>query len=121
VRLLPLAGLIAALGLAVVGCGATSAGSAPANQAAQGGQSPQRNPQDFARFRQCLQDHGLARPSGPPPAGGAGQRPTLTAKQREAIQACRQYMPSRPQGGSGASVQGGGNSQTNFSGVSRRA
>jgi hypothetical protein len=54
------------------------------------------NQQARAQFQQCMQQHGAAPPSGPP---GQGQRPTLDAKTLQALQACRQYLPQRPQGG----------------------
>ena len=41
----------------------------------------------------------LALPNGRPQGGEPGQRPTFDAKTQKAFSACRQYLPSRPQGG----------------------
>ena len=101
-KALLLASLVTAMALLLAGCGSSGndAGGAAA-QAGQGGQPPQQNQQAFERFQQCLEDNGVTLPSGRPQGGQPGQRPTLDAKTQEALSACRQYLPSPPQGGFG--------------------
>lgn len=110
-KALAFAGLVAAMALLVAGCGSSgnsSGGAAP--QAGQGGPGqggpPQVNQAAFERFQQCLEDHGVTLPSGRP-QGQPGQRPSLDSKTQEAFNACRQYLPSPPQGGFGGQGSGG--------------
>ena len=96
-----LASLLAALALLVAGCGSSKKSASATFPSGQGGQPPQIDQQAFARFQQCLQDHGVTLPRGRPQGGQPGQRPTFDAKTQKAFRACSQYLPSRPQGGFG--------------------
>jgi hypothetical protein len=99
-KTLVLTSLLTALVLMVAGCGSSKKNTGTASQASRGG-PPQMSQQAFARFQQCLQDHGVTLPSGRPQGGQPGQRPSLDAKTQSAFRACTQYLPSRPQGGFG--------------------
>ena len=101
------AGLLVVLALLLAGCGAAKKRVSTSFPSGQGGQGPQVDQQAFARFQQCLQDHGVNLPSGRPHGGQAGQRPNFDAKTQKAFRACRQYLPSPPQGGGGFGGQGG--------------
>jgi hypothetical protein len=96
-----LTGLLIVLALLLAGCGSSKKNAGTASPAGQGGQPPQIDRQAFARFQQCLQDHGVTLPGGRPQGGQPGQRPSFDAKTQKAFRACRQYLPSRPQGGFG--------------------
>ena len=101
-RALALTSLLAVLLLIAAGCGSSKNNGGATSPASQGGQQPpQADQQAFARFQQCLQDHGVTLPSGRPQGGQPGQRPTFDAKTQKAFRACRQYLPSQPQGGFG--------------------
>jgi hypothetical protein len=100
-KALCLAGLLTVLALLLAGCGSSKKNAGTASPAGQGGQPPQIDQQAFARFQQCLQDHGVTLPRGRPQSGQPGQRPTFDAKTQKAFRACSQYLPSRPQGGFG--------------------
>ena len=105
---LPVAGaaLAAALTLALSGCGGSetndtdSASSAPP-QSTPNGQRPQLNQDAFDQLRQCLENNGVTLPSpgqGAPPSGGQGRPPSLDEDTQKALEACRQFLPSPPQG-----------------------
>ena len=100
-KALLIAGLLAALALLVAGCGSNEGNGGTAPPAGQSGQRPQFDQQAFAKFQQCLENHGVTLPSGRPQGGQPGQRPTFDAKTQQAFDACRQYLPSQPQGGFG--------------------
>ena len=87
------AGILVAVALALVLTGCGSSG----NSSASGGAAPpaQADPQARVKFQECMQQHGVAPPSGPPQPG---QRPNLDAKTRSAFQACREYLPAHPGG-----------------------
>jgi hypothetical protein len=91
--------LLVALAIAVAGCGSSSA-SPPATTTtttATGG-----NQQARGAFTACLATHGVTisggfgggRPNGTPPSSGQRSRPTLTAKQQQAFNACRSKLPA---------------------------
>jgi hypothetical protein len=97
VRLISLAGLIAAIAIGMAGCGSSSS-STSGTGSAQSSQPPAFNRQARARFRACMQSQGVTLPNGRPQSG---QQPD--AKTQKAIQACRQYLPQRGGfGGQGA-------------------
>jgi hypothetical protein len=100
-KALILTGLLTVLVFLLAGCGSSKKNADAASPAGQGGQPPQIDQQAFARFQQCLQDHGVTLPRGRPQRGQPGQRPTFDAKTQKAFRACSQYLPSRPQGGFG--------------------
>ena len=85
----------------MAGCSSSKNSAGAASQAGRGGQPPQLNQQAFARFQQCLQDHGVTLPSGRPQVANPASARRFDAKTQEAFRACRQYLPSRPQGGFG--------------------
>jgi hypothetical protein len=101
-RLVPLAGVV----LVVAGCG--SGGSSSSSSSSGNGQRP--NQAAFVKFQDCLKKQGVTfqRPqrsgNGAPPANGQrpqGQRPTLSAKQQKAFQACAKYRPQFGGNGNG--------------------
>ena len=98
-KTLMITSLLSALILLLAGC-SSSQNSGAASQGSRSGQPFQPNQQAFARFQQCLKDHGVTLPSGRP-QGQPGQRPTFDAKTQEAFRACRQYLPTPPQRGFG--------------------
>ena len=100
VKSLILTSLLIVLALLLAGCGSSKKNAGAPSPAGQGGQPPQIDQQAFARFQQCLQDHGVTVPRGRP-QGQPGQRPTFDAKTQKAFRACSQDLPSRPQGGFG--------------------
>jgi Flp pilus assembly protein TadD len=87
------AAIVAALALFVAGCGSTKSASSTSSSS-----SGQASTANRTAFRQCLENHGVKPPSGPPQPG---QRPKLDSKTRAAFQACSQYRPARPQGQGG--------------------
>jgi hypothetical protein len=95
-----LTSLLAALVLLLAGCSSSKSSTGTASQGGRSSQPSQPNQQAFARFQKCLKDHGVTLPSGRP-QGQPGQRPTFDAKTQEAFRACRQYLPTPPQGGFG--------------------
>jgi hypothetical protein len=96
-RLISLAGLLAAIAIGVAGCGSSSSATSGTGSA-QGSQPPVFNQQARAQFRACMQSQGVTTPNGRPQSG---QRPD--AKTQKAMQACRQYLPQRGGfGGQGA-------------------
>ncbi len=88
------AAIVAASALVVAGCGSSNSASSTSSSSSSG----QPSTANRAAFRQCLENHGVTPPSGPPQPG---QRPTLDSKTRAALQACSQYRPARPQGQGG--------------------
>ena len=60
-------------------------------------QPPQLNASAFARFRDCLQKHGVSIPTGPPGGAGPSGLPRPDAKTQAAMQACLHFLPARPQ------------------------
>jgi hypothetical protein len=101
VKALILASFLTALALLAAGCGSSNPNAVTASPGGQGGQPPQLNQQALARLQHCLSDHGVTLPQGRPQGGQPGQRPNFDAKTQKALSACRQYLPSRPQGGFG--------------------
>jgi hypothetical protein len=93
--------LLTVLALLLAGCGSNNKNAGTTSPSSQGEQTPQIDRQALERFQQCLQDHGVTLPSGRPQGAQPGQRPTIDAKTQKAFRACRQYLPSRPQGGFG--------------------
>ena len=100
-RLIPVAGLLAAVAVGAAGCGSSSSNTS-ASGSAQSSQPPTFNQQARTQFRECMQKQGVTPPSGGQP--GQGQRPPMDTKTRQAFQACRQYLP---QGGFGGGAGGG--------------
>jgi hypothetical protein len=101
-RVLALLAILAAVGLSATACGSGERGSGSTTQSTATGPPPVGNQQALARFQQCLENHGVQMPSGPPQASQQqGQPPTLDAKTQAAIQACRQYLPEDFQGQGG--------------------
>jgi hypothetical protein len=94
VKPLVLISLLAAAVFLVAGCGSNKKNAGTASQS---GEPLQLNQRAFAKFQQCLEDHGVTLPNGRP-QGQPRQRPTFDAKTQEAFQACRQYLPAPPQG-----------------------
>ena len=94
-----LAGIAATLALVVVGCGSTKSGASTSSSSSSG----QSSTGNRAAFRQCLENHGVKPPNGPPQPG---QTPSLDSKTRAAFQACSQYRPARPQGQGGFGAAG---------------
>lgn len=100
-RGLALLAILVAVALSATACGSSESGSG-STQSTATGQPPAGNQQAFARFQQCLENHGVQMPSGPPQGSQQqGQPPTLDAKTQAAIQACRQYLPEDFQGQGG--------------------
>jgi hypothetical protein len=99
-RVLALLAILAAVGLLATACGSSESGSGSPSTAA--GPPPLGNQQAFARFQQCLANHGVQMPSGPPQGSQQqGQPPRFDAKTQAAIQACQQYLPEDFQGQGG--------------------
>jgi hypothetical protein len=99
-RMIALAAIVTALALAVVGCGSSKTASST-SQSSASRQPSAGNQQAFTRLRQCLEAHGVKPPSGPPQGRQQGQPPSFDANTQAAMQACRQYLPARPQGQAG--------------------
>lgn len=101
-RVLALLAILAAVGLSATACGSSESGPGSTPSTATG-PPPVGNQQALARFQQCLENHGVQMPSGPPQGSQQqqGQPPTLDAKTQAAIQACRQYLPEDFQGQGG--------------------
>lgn len=55
-------------------------------------------------FRRCLEDQGVTLPD----PGGQAHRPVPTDELRQALEACRQYLPGRPSGAPGFGAPGVG-------------
>jgi hypothetical protein len=100
-RTLALLAILAAVGLAATACASSESGSG-STQSNPTGPPPVGNQQELARFQQCLENHGVEMPSGPPQGSQQqGQPPTLDAKTQAAIQACQQYLQEDFQGQGG--------------------
>ena|ERR1700736_2506066 len=112
-RALALLAILTAVTVTAVGCGssgrrsAASSGSAASTPGIPSGQQSAGNQGTFARFRQCLQEHGVKLPNGPPRGGVQGQPPSFNdPKIPTAVQACRLYAPAQLQGQAGSPFGG---------------
>jgi hypothetical protein len=112
-RAFALLAILTAVAVTAVGCGSSGSRSAASSRPAAtppgipNGQPSAGNQGTFARFRQCLQQHGVKLPSSPPQGAVQGQPPSFNgAKIPSAVQACRQYAPSQLQGQAGSPFGG---------------
>src|SRR5947207_13687310 len=95
-RLIAVVAVAVAVALALaLGLWLAARGSGGSNSTSGATPSSASNQQARAQFQACMQQHGAVPPSGPP---GQGQRPALDTKTLQALRACRQYLPSHPNG-----------------------
>jgi hypothetical protein len=102
------AGLAAAaiVALAVAGCGEDSEVSTVAGP----GMAGAPDADALEAFQDCMSDQGVDVPEGPtqfggPPSGDSGDAPAAPSqKEMEAMEACRDELPTPPDGGGGIQI-----------------